>query len=432
MTQKWVSDRLYYLLYKTPKDLSIIFSENAIGSLKQTRKEYKHKIQRGEIMSPERPKNYDPNDSPEQIKNKLIQSDLAQQSDEGIVETSTWEGYIKNAQGEIEYTRPLVSTRRDMRHTQKLTDFISQADPIKLTPSKANPTKRAFKLIMAFGDSQIDYRQKDYQSPLVPIHDERALSVIQQIAQDLKPETVVNLGDTLDFASLSRFAADSNHFQHSMKPAIDRVHRMYAELRQALPESKIVEVDSNHHKRLGAFVLKNMPQLYGLQRAGQEGEYGTISYPFLTNLDALGVEWISGYGAAEYVYGDEYNKPPIVFKHGNTMVSNGSTANKESKENPETHIVRGHGHRMETHHRTTRRGNYLASIMVGCTCSITGDVPSYKSGISDRGEVVPTQENWQNSLLLIEDYDGDYNFIHVPINKGVARFAGKTYDGNKN
>lgn len=431
MSIKWTGNRLYYLLYKTPKDLSIIFSENAIGSIKQTRKEYKHKIARGEIMSPEKPKDFNPNDSPEQIKQKLVQADLeAQQADDGIIETSTWEGYIKNSDGEIEYTRPLVSTRRDLRRSQKLTDFISQADPIKLVPSKAKPAKRAFKLIMAFGDSQIDYRE--INGVLNPIHDERALSVVQMIAKDLKPEVVVNLGDTLDFASLSRFASDSNHFQHSMKPAINRVHKMYADLRQALPESRIVEVDSNHHKRLGAFVLKNMPQLWGLQRAGEEGEYPTLSYPFLANLDAVGVEWVSGYGAAEYVYGDEYPTPPIVFKHGNTMVSAGSTANKESKDNPETHVVRGHGHRMETHHRTNRRGQYLASVMVGCTCSITGDVPSYKSGVSDRGTVVPVQENWQQSILLIEDYEGEYVFKHIPISKGIANHNGVTYNGNQN
>lgn len=431
MTQKWKNDRLYYLLNKPVRFASIIFTENTYESLKQTRKEYKHKIARGEVMTPEKPKNFSPEDTPEQIREKLIQTDLdTAQADDGIIETSTWEGYIKNSDGEIEYTRPLVSTRRDLRRSQKITDFISQAEPVRLTPSKAKPAKRAFKLIMAFGDSQIDYRE--INGVLNPIHDERALSVVQMIAKDLKPETIVNLGDTLDFASLSRFAADSNHFNHSMKPAINRVHRMYAELRADNPDSHIVEVDSNHHKRLGAFVLKNMPQLWGLQRAGQEGEYPTLSYPFLANLDAVGVEWVSGYGAAEYEYGVGYDKPTIVFKHGNTMVSAGSTANKESKENPETHIVRGHGHRMETHTRTTRRGNYLASVMVGCTCSITGDVPSYKSGVSDRGEVVRNQENWQQSVLLIEDYDGEYVFKHVPITKGVAHHNGVTYNGNQN
>ena len=337
-------------------------------------------------------------------------------------------GYIKNAEGEIEYTKPLPSIHIG-KPKQPLEDFISQADPIKITPSRSRPVNRDYKLIFAFGDSQIDYRQIDGE--LKPIHDERALNVVRMMCQTFKPETIVNLGDTIDLAALSRFAADSDHFQHSMNPAFNRVHRMYAELRADNPNSRIVEVDSNHNTRLGKFVMKNVPHLYGLQQAGTSGNYPVLTYPFLANLDPLGVEWVSGYGAAEFVYGNEYPTPPIIFKHGTTVVSNGSTAAKESKENPEVNVVRGHGHRAESHYRTTRRGEYLASIMVGCTCSITGDVPSYHSAVDDRGQVVKNQEQWTQSVLMITDYNGQYTFDHIPITKGVAHYQGKRFDGNE-
>lgn len=338
-------------------------------------------------------------------------------------------GFIKNAEGEIEYTRPLPSVRTSKRQ-KKLEDFISQADPVRITHRNVKPIERDYRLIVAFSDNQIDFRQID--GVYVPIHDERVMRVTRMICRHYMPDVIVNLGDTVDLAGLSRFQADSDHFQHSMNPAFNAVHTMYAELRADNPNARIAEVDSNHNTRLTKFMLRQAPELYGIRQAGAEHDYPVMTYPFLANLGALGVEWYSGYGAAEMVYGTEYDAPPIVFRHGNMVVSNGSTAAKESVQNPDVHVVRGHGHRAETHHRTTRAGNYLTSMMVGCSCRIDGHVPSYHSAVSDRGEPVKTQENWQQGIAVITDYmDGHYQFDHVLINDGVAYYEGKVFDGNE-
>jgi hypothetical protein len=262
---------------------------------------------------------------------------------------------------------------------------------------------------------------------LEPIHDERALSVGALLCKDLQPDEIINLGDTVDLASISRFSPDSDHFHRTIGPSFQRVHDYYAQLRADTPWAKITEVDSNHNTRLKNFVLKYAPSMYGVQRAGEENEYPVLSYPFLANLGKLSIDWVSGYGAAEYVYGLEYDKPPIIFKHGNSAVSAGSTAAKESKENPEVNVVRGHTHRIETLYRTTRSGNYLASVICGVMCRTTGEVPSYHSAVDDHGAPVKYQENWQTGVLVIHDYEGDYQFDHVPIRNGVAHYNGKEY-----
>lgn len=338
-------------------------------------------------------------------------------------------GYIKNSDGEIEYTKPLPSVRpRSGRQSQQLSEFISQADPVKINPSKRKPVNRDHKVIVCFSDSQIDYRRIDGVDH--PIHDERALSVVRLMCQALRPDTIVNLGDTVDLAALSRFDKDSDHFDHSMQPAFNRVHRMYAELRADNPQTRIVEVDSNHNTRLKKFMLKNASQLYGLRQAGSEEEYPAMSYPFLANLRAVGVEWISGYGGAEFVYGEEYGAPPIVFKHG--MSSGANVAGKEATQNPYTHIVRGHTHRPEQAHRTMRNGHYLTYMVVGVTCSITGDVPSVYNAVDDRNQVVRTQEKWQQGIAVITDYqDGTYQFDNIMINNGIAKYNGRVYNGNE-
>jgi hypothetical protein len=324
---------------------------------------------------------------------------------------------------------PIVTTAYRGTTEPDLEEKFQPATPAKITPSRRKPIKRDYRVLVAFGDAQVDFRRTD--EGLEPIHDERALRIARMLCMELQPDIIVNLGDTVDLAALSRFKPDSDHFQRTLGPSFQRVHDFYAELRADNPKARIIEVDSNHNTRLKDFALKNAPELYGLRQAGvSANEWPVLSYPHLANLNHVGVEWISGYGAAEFVYGEEYGKPPIVFKHGTTMASSGSTALKESKDNPETHIVRGHGHRIERHTRTNRAGQYLSSIMVGALCRIDGVVPSYHSAVDDRGKPVKTQENWQNSILVIYDYDGDYQFDDIPIRDGIAYYNGFIYNGN--
>lgn len=320
-----------------------------------------------------------------------------------------------------------TTTLHSYGHSMNVEETFTPASPANITPTAERPPDRDHKILFVFSDAQIDYRRLP-NGELEPIHDERALSVGRLLCADLKPDEIINLGDTIDLAALSRFQPDSDHFHRTLGPSFQRVHDYYAQLRADNPWSKITEVDSNHNTRLKNFMLKYVPSMYGLTRAGaEEGEYPVFTYPFLANLDKLGVEWVSGYGAAEYIYGLEYDTPPIVFKHGTIVATNASTAARESKENPEINVVRGHTHRMETHYRTTRKGHYLASVVCGVMCRTTGEVPSYHSAVDDRGTPVKYQENWQTGVLVIHDYDGNYTFDHIPINNGRAYYNGKEY-----
>ena len=416
--QKWKGKDLYNLLTLPLAQLRLLYPDYTVGTIKGKKAYWLKQLRDGKITMPN-PESFEPNE---------ILEPFGLTPDEDAV-VNYHIGYIKNSDGEIEYTKPLPSVKNTAPR-QKLENFISQASPIIIKATTQKPPERDYRLIFAFGDSQIDYRE--INGELSPIHDERALKVARLLCRHYRPETIVNLGDTIDLAALSRFPADSNHFKHSLNPAFDRVHRLYAELRADNPEAAIHEVDSNHNTRLAKFILRQVPELYGIQQAGVEQSYPILTYPFFANLDAVGVTWHSGYGAAEFVYGEEYGGPPIVFKHGTTVVSGGSTASKESKENPETHVVRGHGHRIESHWRTNRKGEYLSSHQIGCTCSIDGDVPSYHSAVDDNGQVVKKKENWQQGVMIITDYlNGQYQFDQIPIIDGVAYYEGREFDGNQ-
>jgi hypothetical protein len=416
---KWTGDKLWYLLNEDLATLAKRYPQYTIGGLKGKRSYWWSKIKAGEIDMPEKPSNAESNNGFEDI---LRLHHLSPELAKEFTEQGFHVGYIKNKEGEIEYTIPLPHARTGKANLEEFTP----AAPAKITPTKRKPEQRDHKIIFVFSDAQIDYRRLP-DGTLEPIHDERALEVGRLLCKDLQPDEIVNLGDTVDLSVLSRFSPDSDHFHRTLGPSFQRVHDYYAQLRADNPWAKITEVDSNHNTRLKNFVLKYAPSMYGLNRAGEENEYPVLSYPFLANLGKLGVDWVSGYGAAEYVYGLEYDTPPIIFKHGTTAVSNGSTAAKESKENPETNVVRGHTHRQETFMRTTRQGHYLASVICGVMCRTTGEVPGYHNAVDDHGYPVKFQENWQTGALVIRDYNGNYQFDHVPIRNGVAFYDGKEY-----
>lgn len=306
---------------------------------------------------------------------------------------------------------------------------LPQAVPARITPSRQKPVERTHRAFFVFSDCQIDYRRildhDTQQDELVPIHDERAMRVARLICRDLQPDEIIDLGDTVDMAALSRFKADSDHFQRTLTASFQRAHDYYAELLADTPHAKLTVVDSNHNARLKNTLLKNHPAAYDLRQAGHRTDYPVMTYPHLANLRHLGVHWVSGYGAAEY---SPDGCDDLIFKHGDISVSRGSTAAKLSGLNPDVNVVQGHAHRAETAHRTTRDGRYLAAVVCGALCKTTGEVPGYMTAVDDLNQPVRKQMNWQQGCLIVRHYDDkQYSFEHVLINNGRAFWNGKEY-----
>ncbi len=419
---RWVGDDLYWLITLSIAELRRMYPQYNEGTLKGKKAYWKQKIKLGETEMPPKPEQEPSQNFGEILKMHNLSPELAKElSVQGF-----HVGFIKNSDGEIEYTIPLPHAKSGRPN---LDDF-TPAVPARITPSRRKPVEREYKSIYVFSDAQIDYRRLEDGS-LLPLHDDRALEVGRLICRDIRPDLIVNLGDTVDMSSLSRFQPDSDHFHRTLGPSFQRAHDYYAQLRSDNPNARMVEVDSNHNTRIKKFMLRFAPSFYGVKQArSEESDYPVFTYPFLANLKAVNVEWVSGYGAAELIYGKEYDTPPIIFKHGEVVGSpnsNVSTATKEAHLNGDVNIVRGHSHRIETAYRTNRAGQYLASIVVGAACKTTGEVPSYGSAVDDRGNVVRRQENWQTGVLVIEDHEGKYVFNHITINDGKAFYNGKEY-----
>jgi hypothetical protein len=335
-------------------------------------------------------------------------------------ETQEWETTTNHG---YEYTTP----------PEELAEVFEPATPAKITPTRRKRLERIGKQLLVFGDSQIGYHRlydADGNDYLQPTHSEEALSVLTQINAHERPDYVVNLSDTVDLAEFGRFDPQSDSFHRTLSPAFQRAHDLYAQLFADNPDARLIEVDSNHTTRVNKNLMRKMPEMYGFTLPGED--YPLMSYYRLANLAPLGVEFIAGYGGAEYVHGEEYGNP-IVFKHGVTTSSNaGATVKKEASQNPTVSVVRGHGHSFEYIQQTNRQGDVLHYMQLGTTCETTGAVPSYHSAMDDHGHPVKYQENWQQQLLLINDYEnGEYSFNIINIINGIARHNGVTYNGNE-
>lgn len=343
---------------------------------------------------------------------------------------NVYQGYMKNAEGEFE-TTDLYSVQYTPKDSPDLYEPVA---PAKITPTKRKPPKRDSKLIMVYGDGQVDYRRiidnETGETELVPLHDVAMHSILQQLNAEYRPETTVNLGDFADMAALSRFDPDSDHFHKTLGPSMRYIHDFYAQLTADNPDANHIEVDSNHAVRPKKQILNNIPALHDFYRPGDD--YPMMTYYSMANLGKLGINFISGYGAAEYVHGEEYGRP-IVFKHGtHSSSSPGATVRKEAAHNPEVNVVRGHGHHHEEVRSTTRNGDQLFYVMVGSSCNNRGAVPGYHSAIDDFNRPVDTPLNHQNTFLMIEDFEnGHYNVTTINVIRGIAHFRGRQYNGNE-
>lgn len=312
-----------------------------------------------------------------------------------------------------------------------LAEVYEPAIQAKITPTRKKRIESLGRTLLIFGDSQIGYHRVfdpvTGENELVPTHSEEALSVVTQLNARFRPHEIVNVSDTVDLAEFGRFDPQSDSFHRTLAPSFQRAHNLYAQLRADNPDAKITEVDSNHTARVHKNLMKKMPEMYGFVLPGED--YPLMTYYRLANLAPLDVNFISGYGGAEYVYGDNRQ---IVFKHGtHSSSSPGATVRKEASQNPTTHVVRGHGHSYEHIIQTDRTGYDYHYIQLGTTCETNGTVPSYHSAIDDMGKPVKRQENWSHQAMWIEDFgNGVYNFTAIDIVDGIARFRNEEINGN--
>lgn len=121
----------------------------------------------------------------------------------------------------------------------------------------------------------------------VPLHDPLMLSKFIQVAADLQPDSIVSVGDLVDFRSVSRWSAGTAlAYAPVLQDDIDAtVSEVLRPLREAAPNAEITWVAGNHCERLEAYINEYAWQMKTLRAVTMEN---------LFSLDELGVKYVKG------------------------------------------------------------------------------------------------------------------------------------------
>jgi hypothetical protein len=343
---------------------------------------------------------------------------------------SQWENVMRGQDGEPVITQ-LQGIKLDIKASQTAPDWPLVDRPqalLKVVPPDApRPRHDRDRIAVILPDPQIGYRLFD-DGRLDPFHDEDAIDVAMQIVSDLRPDQVVCLGDFQDFAEFGKYTQEAA-FGRTTQRGIDRGHQFVAQMRAAAPDAELAVMEGNHDVRAEKRIRETNMAAWGLRRAADTTGWPVFSVPYLCAFDQFDCRYIGGYPAGEF-----WITPELRCIHGVKVRSGSSTAAAVVKDDGVSTIF-GHVHRIETQYLSVRvRGGQQTRLAhtPGCLCRIDGSVPSVKSATSLDGRPVPTAENWQQGLSVVEYRQGRSSFalhsIHINTAEGYeARFNGRTY-----
>jgi len=141
-----------------------------------------------------------------------------------------------------------------------------------------------------------------------PYHDQLMLDKLIRVADCLKPDQVVQIGDGIDFPQVSSWSVGTAgaYAKTLQKHITGYRERFLVPMRDVLPKSDLVWLEGNHDSRLGSFVEKYAPglaslealsmnSLFGLKPSGWSYEKGPLRIG--TNVYAIHGHEVPGYAA---------------------------------------------------------------------------------------------------------------------------------------
>ncbi len=315
-------------------------------------------------------------------------------------EVNEYQGFIRNAEGEIEkvdLVKHSVKVRPKVAALDLEKLLVREAPKTVIRPTKRKRPQRSEELTIVAGDAQI------------PFHDERAMELFLAEVLREQPDNIVLVGDMIDLPSLSRFQ-QRPEWVGQTQSAIDTYHMFLAKTRANAPHAKIFVIHGNHEQRLDNYIQNNAAEVLGLRRANMPQELAVLSIQSLVRYADLGIESIDG-----YPNGTLWMHENLKFVHGTNVAKGGSNAAKYLREERET-TVYGHTHRMELAYRTFPRklGSVtIAAASPGCLAKIDGSVPSYRSTYDAQGHLVRRAEDWQQGILKIYHTSKSHHIVPI-------------------
>ena len=263
-------------------------------------------------------------------------------------------------------------------------------------------------------DSQNGYRWRDKHRTLEPLHDRRAWSIAIQVAELVRPQKIVLLGDMVDFAEGSKRWPVTPDLRATTQPTIDELNWWLTRLRVAAPQAEIVYLEGNHEDRIDRALASHMPELSELCPAGEVAPL--VTWRRLLALDSLGIHYIGPYGARTTL------APDCESHHGTTVASGGGATVARILKGAHVSQIIGHIHRREYACRTIHGPAGRCTIFAaspGTLCRVDGVVPA-----------VSKRVDWQQGLAVLVHDGARTSCQIIPIDEGVAYIYGDRLVGD--
>lgn len=238
-----------------------------------------------------------------------------------------WEGPIKG--GGI---RTFHQLRVQLRKKISLTMLSPAVHVPAVLPNRPRTPRQT-------GGPQIIVIEGDHQAP----YEEPALHEASlRFLQDVQPDGHVFLGDTLDFATISRHKDNPVHNATPME-SIQQGYNILRAKREAAPNAWAVKLPGNHDWRLASEQLLRAERTYGI-RPADDGtpQEDAFSINRLLHLEALGIKYVEDKRGWEH--GEFEITPELVVRHG--WLTGHNTGGRTLEKLGRTVIV-GHTHGKE-------------------------------------------------------------------------------------
>lgn len=248
---------------------------------------------------------------------------------------------------------------------------------------------------MLYGDSQF------------PFQDDDALSIVHQITQDLKPDTIVYMGDGVDCYSVSDYDRDP-HRRFNIQDEINQLRRHIAMVRITNPQAQIHYLEGNHEDRLRRLLwrLKGpAAELLNLDVVKRE-----LTWPRLLGLDELGISFYKYDGNQAHAS----ILPKFTLIHGNLVRKFGGYTARGEMEKYGTSGASGHCHRLGLTAHAKLDGSYIWAE-TGCTCKLNAEYSQ--------------NPDWQHGCVVatFDTETGAPSLEPVYIYNGLAVWRGNIY-----
>lgn len=237
-------------------------------------------------------------------------------------------------------------------------------------------------VVMAFSDSHF-----------WPDHRSVAHAAFLRLAPKLRPVALIDVGDSLDGASISRHPMTGNDDLPSVQEELFAVLEQRGEMMEVCPSARLYWTPGNHCLRWDKYLAQNAPQMAGLK-----------GMTLASNLPG----WKMAYGLEI-----NWNTDPLLVLHN---WKGGVHSSHNNAVASGVHVLSGHDHAKTTARYTNERGT-LYGINPGTFADPNGPQFRYVQG---------RPKNWRQGFEVLTFRNGCLLPPEpVEVQRGVAYFRGE-------